>query len=201
MQSRIIRQLAKTEIGAEGEYGPKMKALPNDKWREFVTIYCQQGRKSAGRAYALAFGHDPYDEAKKNSCSVSGHRMAHDERVLSAMFEWAEKAMRSLAPAATNVLAAVLDDPVAAASDKINAAKTVADRVGLHARTEHKVTVEHLGDDPARLAGIAELAARLGLDLGSLVGKRLASRAPVIDLTPTAETVANEQHEWVDDEY
>lgn len=180
-----------------------MKALPNDNWREFVRVYCQQGGRDAGKAYALAFGHDPNDPAKKNSNRVSAHRLSHDERVLQAIQECEERSLRGLAPLARKAIERVLDDDDAANADRINAFKAVADRVGLHARTEHRMTIEHI-DDPERLQRLAELAARMGVDLAGMVGSRLASKAPMIDLTPTSITVANKQHsdpEWVDDEY
>lgn len=169
--------------------GPKMKALPNDRWREFVMAFNGQGRRHAGRAYAIGFNKHAPEQANANR--VAGFHLLHDERIQAAILEVAECTLRSMASLPEEVWREVAENPQAAPGARVQAANAIADRVGLHAVTEHKTTVTHIGDDADRLQRIVQLAGSLGISPDRLLGRRV--QAPMIDVTP--EPVAVEQQE------
>jgi hypothetical protein len=179
----------------DGEYGPKMKALPNENWREFVRYFCEQGGRNAGTAYGKAFGIDVRDPGKQNTCDVGGYRLRHDERVLDAILECSNAGLRALAPLANMVMEEELTNRQG--KDRVSAAKAVYDRTGLHAQTEHKVTVERIDQNEDKMRRIALMAATLGMTVEQLAGSRIASKAPMIDVTP--EPI--EADPWADVEY
>src|SRR5580692_3957508 len=77
--------LSSMKIITQGGFGPKMKALPNDNWRDFVLLYCAQGRHQASRAYAEVYDR-PLPE-QQNTNRVEAYRLVHDERVQDAILE------------------------------------------------------------------------------------------------------------------
>src|ERR1700684_181089 len=101
-----------------GQFGPKMRALPNDRWRDFVLLYCQQGRHKASLAYAAVYNR-PLPE-QQNTNRVEAFKMVHDERVQDAILEECQKTIRALAPLAIETLAEVMENGagVYAASDR-----------------------------------------------------------------------------------
>lgn len=188
-------------IMLEGDFGPKMKALPNDNWREFVRIYCRQGGRNASRAYALAYGIDPNDKSKHSTYACGGWRLLQDDRCLAAILECTEAGLRAAAPLAKRVMLEIAEGEQFAASDRLRASIAIADRVGMHAKSEHKVTVERIDQDEGKMRRILLMAQQMGVPIESLAGSKIAEQAKLIDMTP--EPVANEQHsdEWDTDEY
>lgn len=184
-----------TMLVPESDYGPAMQALPNDRWREFVRIYCGNGRRNATEAYRLAFVRSR--EMSRETAAVGGSRLLHDERTQAAILEYCQKALRTLAPLAVQVMEDVATNEQAAPSDRLTAAKMIADRTGLHAVAEQKHTVRHV-NDPDQIKRISAMAELLGLPIEKLLGQRLAEKAPkVIDVTP--EPV--EDDPFADEEY
>ena len=179
---------------APTKYGPKMQALPNDRWRTFALVYCGQGRRNAGHAYAVAFEKDERDVKQSHACRVNGSRMVHDERMQQAILEVCQKQLRSLAPLAVDVFEEIAQDRQRPAGDRIRAAQAIADRTGLHGINEHKTTVQHIGGDGDQMKRIAALASLLGIPVERFIGHRI--EAPVIDITPDPEPdlVTIEQH-------
>lgn len=96
----------------------------------------------------------------------------------------------ALAPSAIWTTEEIMSNPQASGSDRLNAAKMVMDRTGLHSMTEHKSTVEYVGNDPEQLKRIAMMAQVLGLPVERLLGNRL--NAPTIE----AEAVVIDDEEY-----
>lgn len=183
------------KIITQGGFGPKMKALPNDNWRDFVLLYCAQGRHKASRAYAEVYDR-PLPE-QQNTNRVEAYKLVHDERVQDAILEVCQRTLRSLAPAAIEVLADVAENGqgLFSASERLKAAGMIMDRTALHGTTEHKTSVEHLGQDADQMKRIANMAVMLGLDPAVLLGRRLAQESNIIDITP-AHVQHEEPSEW-----
>jgi hypothetical protein len=92
-----------------GQLGPAMKALPNDRWREFVyQLVVDSGYGSLTRAaVAAGFG--------KTSTKENLHRhawiLSRDERMIAAIAEESAKIVRVAGPAAANALLNLVNDP------------------------------------------------------------------------------------------
>jgi phage terminase small subunit len=169
----------------KGEYGPKMRALPNNRWRLFVLNLINQGSRNQAAAYKEA-GFSPGTE---NAARVEAHRMAHDQRILDALHEEAQKALKSLVPLAIRVVGDIVDNGDAKDADRLTGIKTIFDRAGLHGIAETRV-VHELADDTEMLAEIRMLAQRNGVPLESLLGGRLTKQieGEFVDVTPGSDS-------------
>lgn len=132
-----------------GQYGPCMRALPNDRWRLFVESYVlgvtRSGHPNAAAAARVAgFG-------KPNSTAV---RMAHlawklmrDDRIVAAIAEESRKLLRSGAPEAVRALQAIVRNPEH--KDHIRGVAMVLDRADPVTTISHaQVDVTHRLLDP-----------------------------------------------------
>ena len=83
---------------------------------------------------------------KGDNHNVAAHRLMRDPKVEAAIFEVARSHMNTFGPllAAHGMLKIAANEKHPDHSKMILA---VADRTGLHPRTEHKVMVEHRDDD------------------------------------------------------
>jgi hypothetical protein len=160
-------------------YGPKMQALPNDRWRRFVLELMGQAKRNYSAAY-VAVG---FSSRSPNAVRVEAHRMAHDVRIQEAIQEEGGRRLKALLPMALDVVEQIMTDPNN--KDAAKAAFGVMDRAGLGAATEHKITVG-LANDTEMLARIKVLAERNGLSLSQLLGERVAKTIEhqPIDITP-----------------
>src|SRR5579859_301554 len=171
-------------------YGPKMMALPNDRWRKFVLALMDQ----ATRNYAAAYVAAGYSSNSKNAVHVEASKMSHDHRIQEAIQEEGARRMKALLPMALNVVEQIMTDPNN--KDAAKAAFGVMDRAGLAAATEHKITVG-LANDTEMLARIKMLAERNGIPLSTLLGERVAKVIEHIPSEPVPvefEEVPNEVH-------
>lgn len=166
------------------QYGPKMMALPNDRWRQFVIALFDQG----ARNYAAAAEAAGFKAENRNSLRVTAHHMFHDERTQEAMLEEAQRRMKTFLPLAQKVLGDALENPQLPMSDRLKAAQMTFDRAGLHPVAETRHTHQAIEGDPNMLKRIEALARGLGLDTAKLLGARLAKLQPptVIDAEVTA---------------
>jgi hypothetical protein len=137
----IAEALAGDDTGAE--WGPAMKALPSDRHRAFVLL--------AGFGSATSSAH---------SWSTIAARLAHDERILAALFEEDQKRIRASAPRAIRALAHLIEDPEH--KDHARGIGMVLDRVH-PAETRHTVDVVHHVDHDAE--AIAQLRMLKQLDV------------------------------------
>lgn len=164
-----------------GKIGPKMAALPNDRWRTACLAYLE-GRKNpsggnANKGYIDAIKQAGY-EGTDNSLYVTASRMFHDDRMMAAIQEQARGMMVNLLPLAVEAITSIVGDPQH--KDRLAAAKTIADRTGLHAVTESR-TVAEVEITPEKLQRAQMLAKRMGVPLDTLIGTRLAAKVEVTD--------------------
>lgn len=149
----------------ETECGPAMKLL-TDRMKMFViATFASDSRGSATAAARLAGYKD-----NPNALKVTAHRLAHDSRIQAAILEEASRRMQFGTAMATTVLHEILLDTGAAHKDRLKAAAMILDRGGLHAMTEHKVSVEHTMGRDEKLLKLADLALSHGLDPKTLLG-------------------------------
>lgn len=142
-----------------GQLGPAMKALPTDRMRAFVMALLSLGNND-NTAAANAAG---YSAESQNGLRVTAHRLAHDERILAAVQEEARRRIRSGAIMASSHLLNIADNP--SHKDQLKAIDMLLNRAGLHATSEHKVTVEHVdANEKEALARINAKMTALGFD-------------------------------------
>jgi hypothetical protein len=145
--------MARNHLAPMGdEYGPAMQAL-TEKQRGFVIGKVHHGLND--RAAATAAG---YSMATRSFVYV-----AHHPAVQAAIEEESRKLMRSEGPKSIRTLVEIRDSKEAKAADRIKAATELLNRGGLHARTEHTLSVEHHMTEAEKDKRILALAAELGL--------------------------------------
>jgi hypothetical protein len=160
------RELAPLEdIGTQD--GPKMKALPNDRWRAFVlALYeVRAGHGARVKAAKLA-GFGCETSTPQTMCNIA-NRLMHDERILEAINEVDGKRIRGIAPRGVRALEHLIETP--GHRDHARGIAMLLDRVH-PAETTHFVKVQHdatpnFKDTAQVMARIAELAAKYRLPL------------------------------------
>jgi hypothetical protein len=164
-----------------GEWGPDMRALPDDRWRAFVVAMFETkpGHGAPVRAAKMAgFGTTTSSPA---SWAAIASRLIHDDRVQAAMHEHGKKALRgSLMPQAFSALNHLVSTP--GHRDHGRALGLVLDRA-YPVETTHNVVVE---DRRAQEPVTPELIARV-IQIARSVGVDLAKLPPMIDVTPVRE--------------
>ena len=145
------------------ELGPAMQAL-NERQRIFVVALLDQGTKHNQSAAARKAGY----RGKPETIRVMGHQLAHYPKVQAAILEEAKKRLQLGTGAAAALLLETIGDKKVGRHDRLRAAESVLDRGGLHARTEHTVTVTK--DRTEKLRDICRLAREFGLDPRQVVG-------------------------------
>lgn len=153
----------------EENLGPAMLAL-NLAQRRFVLAMIEFPGITQSKAAQLA-GYSNIKLAAK----VRGHHLSHNEKVLAAIREVADRSMRSQSLMAANVLAEIAADSKIDANARLKAAGMLLDRTGFGAaqtinvnKTVTDVTekgiedrlqramarLRHIGRDPAELLGL-----------------------------------------------
>jgi phage terminase small subunit len=143
------------------EWGPAMKALGSDRHRAFVLALYQipPGYGANVKAAKLAgFG---TNTSSAKSWSVIATRLAHDEKILAALFEEDQKRIRASAPRAIRSLQGLLEDPTH--KDHARAIGMTLDRVH-PVETRHLVDVHHHVVDHSAEA-VAQLRMLKSLDV------------------------------------
>jgi hypothetical protein len=173
------------QIEPEGGWGEKMKLLPNDRWRLFVSALFDAPRKG-GLLWAIKTAGFVSNDA---SLQVVASRMVRDERVAEAIEEEARRRFRLLPVFAIPALERLIKDPEH--KDHGRAVSMLLERF-LPVQTGVTVTVQDSrGPSEARieqvLARIAELAARAGIPLPA----RPTIEGEVVDVTPPASSAAS----------
>lgn len=154
-------------------WGPKMAALPNDRWRRFV-IALLDGTTSDGhgsKGHTAALKRAGW-RGTPESLRVTAYRLSHDVRVQEAIQEEARKRLSFGLPMALNAIEEIVADPQH--KDRLAAAKAVMDRAGLNEVAESHHTVEFIANDPAVLERVRQLAARTGVPVEKLIGRTAA---------------------------
>lgn len=165
---------ALTERVAGGKWGPAMSALRTDHHRAFVLALMEQvGEPNATLAAEVAgFGGE-----SPVGLRVTAHRLIHDDRIQAAIQEEARKRLISGGLMASAELLRIVADR--GHKDQLKAIGMLMDRAGMHALTEHKVTVENVSDREA-LARINQRLAEMGFDLEGR--KKFLGRAGITDV-------------------
>ena len=148
----MSRNVARQEWG---QFGPAMKALPNDKWRDAVKYYIT-GKPGYGAqthaAYRAGFG-KPHTTPLVMAHIAS--RLFSDERVVAAIAEESRKIIRVGAPEAVAALLNLIRNPEH--KDHARAIAIVLDRTDPVTTHQH-IDVTHRNVDPQQEA-IEELRA------------------------------------------
>ena len=164
--------------GGSLDFGPTMRRL-TPLQRNYVLVRVNQGVKNCAAAAEMA----GYANKSYGSLRVQAYMLEHDPKIQAAIHEEALRQARhnfgSMIVRASERVGEILENPQVAPNDTLKAAAMIFDRMGLHAVSEQKRTVEHIGDSPEVVEKIKRLAAQLGMDAGKLLGPRLNKR-PVV---------------------
>jgi phage terminase small subunit len=149
------------------EYGPAMQAL-NPMMRSFVLALLDQRKRNN----TLAARRAGYSENSAVALRVTGHRLAHDARVIAALHEEAGKRLETAAHIAAGVVVGVMSDKEASNRDKLKAAGMLLDRTGFGASQTINVnkTVTRKMDVSAAAQKIAEFRRRFPAQFEKLIG-------------------------------
>jgi phage terminase small subunit len=150
------------------EYGPKMAAL-TELQRNYIKAMASAPFASATEWARMAGYSDRSGGAK-----VAAFHLRHDPKIEEAVLEYAAYMMHRDGP-----LLAVAGLMEIARNKKhpkqLRALETLANRVGLHELTEHRVRVEHLEESAAaKVERIRQVAQLLGIELGQLLGRNVS---------------------------
>lgn len=145
-----------------GAPGQAMAEL-TPKQQKFVRAMLETGGHNHMRcAQAAGF------TGNANTLRVTGHRLAHDTKVLAALREEADKRIRTGAVLGASVLLEIAGNPTH--KDRYKAAVELLNRSGLQVVTEHKVTVDRGGSEKQMIDRIGAMATQLGIDPKQLLG-------------------------------
>jgi hypothetical protein len=142
-------------------YGPAMDALGDDRRRRFAWLVASGMNQSAAAREA---GYSDHLEGAK----VRGCLLMQNPKVLAAVEECSRKFLRGLAPLAIDAARNILANPRHPYHGRM--IETVLDRSGHSAKTEHKVTVEHVADMRSLEELARRMAGQLGVDEARLIG-------------------------------
>lgn len=154
-----------------GRLGPALAAL-NLRQRKFVSALLDTGGTNYKRCAMMA-GYVGNDD----TMAVTGHRLAHDSKVLAAIEEESKRRVRASVSMATSQLVTIAES-TPLVKDKLKAIEMILNRGGMHALTESRTTVEHTTDQLGMVERITQLATKLGMDPKALLGQHLPASAP-----------------------
>jgi hypothetical protein len=150
-----------------------MRALPNDRWRNFVTFYLIEtftnGNRDNYGAQAAAFRKAGFGTARTRPNIVANHchKMMRDERMVAAIGEESRKLLRAGAPEVVKAALNMVRNPEHPGHAR--AVSMLLDRTD-PITTHHDMTVTHRVVDPDQEALEEMRAARaLGADRRKLI--------------------------------
>jgi Terminase small subunit len=161
---------AQRMIPPEYELGPAMKAL-TPRQQAFVMACMNMGVEvNYSQAARLAGYSDPGLDS--STVRVAAHNLIHDARIQAAIHEQGRKKLKAATLEATSFLVEVVQDIKGKyeVKDRLRAANSILDRGGLHALSEHQVTVTNIKSREEKLLEVAKLAKMLGRDPKELLG-------------------------------
>jgi len=153
------------EAPDEASFGPAMQAL-NERQRLFVRAMVQFPAAKAAKLARMA-GYGVVEGSSTRVMDQIGYRLVHDDKVLAAVHEETEKAIRRGGLVGIAGMIEIATDKNS--PERLRACIALADRAGFPAKTEHKVVVEHT-DDSRMLAFAERLAGELGIGREKLLG-------------------------------
>ena len=178
------------ELTTERTYGPKMAALTEFQ-RQFVDAMLDTGginfTECARRAGSKATTPD--------SLRQIGAALAHHPGVLEGIREEAVKRLHSSAIMSVSILLEIAANTNHKPELRLKAATEIMNRTGMISVIGHQVTVDMPADTKAKLAKIAMLADKLGLDQDAK-NKLLGQAGHVVDAEFTEVTPARVEEDW-----
>jgi hypothetical protein len=163
------------------EYGPKMAAL-DERRQAFVKAMAVLPFGSRADWVRMA-GYSTH----KIGAKVRGHRLVHDPKIEAAVFEYASALMHTEGP----LLSVAVMMEIARDKEhprQLQAAEAIADRIGLHRLSEHRVRVEHSEESAeAKVERIRMVASLLGVDVSQLLGANVGQPKDVTRETKVIE--------------
>lgn len=160
-------------------YGPKMLALPNDRWRAFVVALYDEEAPIKGHGLLIwavqeaGFGNAEGTTSKKNFSNIA-NRLVQDPRIQAAVAEYSKSVLRAVSPEAIRAIKEIVRGEKH--RDRAKVALALADRFDPIEQTATLKIEDTRGPTPEMtekvLARIDELMRKAGLP---------AKLAPIID--------------------
>jgi hypothetical protein len=94
-----------------GELSPPMRALPNNKWRNFVDLYILEAPGRGAQTAAARRAGFGKSRTKPANMARIALRLMRDDRILAAINEESKKIVRGGAPEAAKALLNLVRDP------------------------------------------------------------------------------------------
>jgi hypothetical protein len=150
-----------------GDYGPMMAAL-TPLQRNYIKAQMSKPFATPTEWCRMAGYYSGGSAAR-----VQAFRMKHDPKIEAAALEYAGHLMHRDGPMlAVSVMMAIARN--SGHPRQLHAAEAIADRIGLHRLSEHRVMVEHREESvEAKVERIKQMAALLGIDVAQLLGRNL----------------------------
>lgn len=164
------------QLPAIDAFGPEMRKC-TDPQKKFVLAMLDLGGQPG--CFSEAYERAGYSATSKQSVRVNASRLAHNPKIINAMAEESRKRLDGSAMVAVSTLVKICADAEEKTGNKLKAALAIMDRTGLHAMSEHKVTVDDHRTEAELVAAITAMAQRQGLDPRLLLGDKVQ----VIDTT------------------
>lgn len=149
---------------SDGTLGPAMQAL-NERQRAFVLAMIETGGNASNADHARMAGY----VGDGSVLRVTGYRLVHDPGVQAALLEEGAKLMHTGVILATSHLVHLCKN-AREEKDQLKAINMLLNRVGLHEKTEHKLTVRKESSEADMIREIGALAKTLGIDPQKLLG-------------------------------
>jgi hypothetical protein len=148
------------------EFGPKMRALANDKQRAFVIALFTAPKKNGRITWAARVAGYGTENSTAESLSVIGSRLHASDTIQAAIAEESHRRLRGLSPIAIQGLERLITTPehkdfargLAMVLDRSDPVETTH-----NVKVEHKAPAQVVAATKAVLARIDELARRAGL--------------------------------------
>ena len=150
--------------------GPRMSTL-SEKQQRFVMAMIQTGGNRVRSALLAGYGEKSgTPDQRYRAAAMTGSRLAHDEDIIAAVQEQAEKMMKAGAIKAAAVMIELMDSPDPKVRQKA-ASETLAIS-GIQGIAKQEIKVEHSNQSTAELLKFIKDAAReQGLDPRKLLGQ------------------------------
>lgn len=170
MLEEIARQEASDAFAPNnGQFGPAMSKLTAMQQRFVIASIAIGGRRGGPKAAAWA-GYNQDNKPGSTYLRVMAYKLKQDPKIRAAFVEMAKNEFEASTLYAANFLINLVADSKAEHKDRIKAASAILDRGGLHAMSEHKVSVTHNDDRASKLLRLAELARKAGQDPRQVLG-------------------------------
>ena len=169
----------------EMRLGPAMERL-NSRQQDFVRAVAVVGRNWQRAAEIAGY------TGSAQALATQGWRLSRNPEVRAAMLEHGTAELAAGAPYVVDQLFRIVEDPRTEARDKLKALVEIANRCGLHSKTEHNINVTHEVGDRAAMIEALKMKVAANPEVRALLSPTMLE---AID----AEFVEVETQEVVDD--